>query len=68
MRSALLRMIQSPDRWLQAVGAKTAATLGLHEYADPIEALLERQSAPASDAAARRFREVIEASAVKLRA
>ena len=41
LRRAVLRLLTANDRWLQAVGAKTAADLGLAEAVPPIQAILE---------------------------
>ena len=57
LRRVLLRLVTANDRWLQAVGAKTAADLGLTEAVPPLRALLEIGAA--GDA---RFRLVLEES------
>ncbi len=41
MRRALVRLVTANDRWLQLVGAKTAAELGLTEAVPPLTAILE---------------------------
>lgn len=41
MRRALVRLVIANDRWLQLVGAKTSAALGVTEAAPPLRALLE---------------------------
>lgn len=41
MRRALVRLVIANDRWLQLVGAKTSAALGLTEAVNPLRALLE---------------------------
>lgn len=41
MRRALVRLITANDRWLQLVGAKTAAELGVKEAVPPLIAVLE---------------------------
>lgn len=61
LRRVLLRMLAADDRWLQAVGAKTSADLGVQEAIPPIRALLE--SGDAHDA---RFRQVLEESLATL--
>lgn len=41
MRRALVRLVTANDRWLQLVGAKTSAALGVAEAVNPLRALLE---------------------------
>ena len=41
LRRAVLRLLTANDRWLQLVGAKTAADLGMSEAVPPIQAILE---------------------------
>lgn len=41
LRRAVLRLVTANDRWLQLVGAKTAADLGMAEAVPPIQAILE---------------------------
>lgn len=41
LRRAVLRLLTANDRWLQLVGAKTAADLGMAEAVPPIRAILE---------------------------
>ena len=41
MRRALVRLVIANDRWLQLVGAKTSAELGVTEAVNPLRALLE---------------------------
>ena len=41
LRRAILRLLTANDRWLQLVGAKTAADLGVAEAILPIQAILE---------------------------
>lgn len=41
LRRAVLRLLTANDRWLQLVGAKTAADLGIAEAVPPIQAILE---------------------------
>lgn len=41
MRRALVRLVIVNDRWLQLVGAKTSAALGVTEAINPLRALLE---------------------------
>ncbi len=41
LRRAVLRLLTANDRWLQLVGAKTAADLGMSEAIPPIQAILE---------------------------
>lgn len=41
LRRAVLRLLTANDRWLQLVGAKTAADLRLAEAVPPIQAILE---------------------------
>ena len=41
LRRALVRLVTANDRWLQIVGAKTAADLGVSEVIPPLRALLE---------------------------
>jgi len=41
MRRALVRLVTANDRWLQLVGAKTSAALGVTEAINPLRALLE---------------------------
>jgi hypothetical protein len=67
MRCVLLRFIQSEDGWLQIVGAKTSAALSLREHGAAIQELLERQPEAGADRALQRFRDEVEAAAVKLR-
>lgn len=38
---AVLRLLTANDRWLQLVGAKTAADLGIAEAVPPLQAILE---------------------------
>jgi hypothetical protein len=49
LRRAVLRLLSSNDRWLQLVGAKTAADLGLSEAVPIIQALLEREASGSDD-------------------
>ena len=49
LRRAVLRLLTTDDRWLQLVGAKTAADLGLAEAIPLIEALLARETSDADD-------------------
>ena len=63
LRRAMLRLLTANDRWLQLVGAKTAADLGMGEAVPPIQAILDLQSkAEVSDADALdiRFRLVLQ--------
>ncbi len=55
LRRATLRLLTANDRWLQAVGANTAAALGMAEAVPPIRAALESGDAPEV-----RFRLVLE--------
>ena len=41
LRRAVLRLLTANDRWLQVVGAQTAADLGMAEAVPPIQAILE---------------------------
>lgn len=41
MRRALIRLVTVNDRWLQLVGAKASAELGVTEAVNPLRALLE---------------------------
>ena len=41
LRRALVRLVTANDRWLQIVGAKTAANLGASDVVPPLRALLE---------------------------
>ena len=41
MRRALVRLVTASDRWLQMVGARTAAALDVQEAVPPLRALLE---------------------------
>ena len=43
LRRAVLRLLSADDRWLQLVGAKTAADLGLAEAIPPLQVLLEKE-------------------------
>ena len=49
LRRAVLRLLTTDDRWLQLVGAKTAADLGLAEAIPLIESLLAREPSEADD-------------------
>lgn len=70
MRRALVRLVTANDRWLQLVGAKTAAELGVAEAAPPLRALLEmgdtqrfnqdKAEYSASETADLRYREELE--------
>ena len=69
LRRAVLRLLTANDRWLQIVGAKTAADLGLTEAVPPLQAILERgdpqrtqskAEAPDNDALEVRFRLVLQ--------
>ncbi len=64
LRRAVLRLLTSDDRWLQAVAAKTAADLGMAEAIPPLTALLEQPSG--TDDFAVRFRLVLEDARVSL--
>jgi hypothetical protein len=66
MHGVLLRFIQSNDRWLQIVGAKTSATLNLRENRPVIDALLQKTSEPALDESSKRFRTELEAALKRL--
>ncbi len=55
LRRALLRLVTANDRWLQVVGAKTSADLGLTEAILPLRGLLETGVSDES-----RFRLVLE--------
>lgn len=46
LRRALVRLVTANDRWLQIVGAKTAADLGATEAVPPLRALLELGGEP----------------------
>lgn len=46
LRRALVRLVTANDRWLQIVGAKTAADLGATETVPPLRALLELGGEP----------------------
>lgn len=48
LRRAVLRLLTANDRWLQVVGAKTAADLGMTEAVPPIQAILETGSSQRS--------------------
>lgn len=41
LRRALVRLVTANDRWLQLVGAKACAALGVHEAVLPLRGLLE---------------------------
>ena len=72
LRRALLRLLTANDRWLQLVGAKTAADLDLKEALPPLRGLLElgdtqrfspsKAEYTAADAVDLRFRRVLEQS------
>lgn len=55
LRRALLRLLATPDHWLQVIGAKTAAGLGFTEAAPSLRALLEGDNDGDP-----RFRQVLE--------
>jgi len=67
MHRAMLRLIQSQDRWLQLVGAKTSASLGLCDNLPAIELLLGRSVEISGEPETHRFQVAIEASVSKLR-
>lgn len=70
LHRAVLRLLTANDRWLQLVGAKTAADLGMREAVPPIQAILEsgvsqqfsqsKADYSAADALNVRFRLVLE--------
>ena len=63
LRRAVLRLLTAGDRWLQLVGAKTAADLSMSEAAPPIQAILDSQSKAEdadADALDARFRLVLQ--------
>lgn len=58
VRRAIARLLEQPDRWLQAVAAKTSARLCFTEATPAIEALLESgDEAQADQEAWERFRD-----------
>lgn len=67
MEAALARMIESRDRWLQVIGAKTSAALNLRQNAPAVAALKERLAVDEQDDATRRFRDELEAAIERLR-
>ena len=56
LRRAVIRLITANDRWLQMVGAKTAAVLDIREAVIPLRVLLDGGSDDDKSAAALRFR------------
>ena len=58
LRRAVLRLLTSNDRWLQLVGAKTAADLEISEAVPTLTALLEKPAD--TDVLSVRFRLVLE--------
>lgn len=63
LRRAVLRLLTANDRWLQVVGAKTAADLGMGEAVPPIQVILDSQSKAEfsnADALDVRFRLVLQ--------
>ncbi len=76
LRRVLVRLLTANDRWLQLVGAKTAADLGLNEAVPPLRALLEmgdtqrfsqsKAEYSAADMVNLRFRRVLEESLTTL--
>ena len=78
LRRVLIRLLTANDRWLQLVGAKTAATLGLPEAIPPLRALLElgdtqrfshsKAEYSADDLVDLRFRKVLEEALTTLTA
>ena len=76
LRRVLLRLLTANDRWLQLVGAKTAAELDLKEALLPLRGLLEmgdtqrfsqsKAEYTNADAVDLRFRRVLEESLVTL--
>ena len=76
LRRVLVRLLTANDRWLQLVGAKTAADLGIKEAVPPLRALLEmgdtqrfsqdKAEYSAADIVDLRFRRVLEESLTTL--
>lgn len=81
MRASMIKMLDSGDRWLQVVAAKTCADLTFREAAPALRTLIERPAAPAdpstaagaptgapgpSSAADGRFREELAAALARL--
>lgn len=64
MEHAILRLLDQPDRWLQAIAAKTSARLCLLEAKRPIDELLQSSGdqEKADNAAEGRFREQMAAA------
>jgi hypothetical protein len=77
LRRAVVRLITANDRWLQLVGAKTAAELGVTEAVPPLIAILEmgdsqrfspdKAEYSASETADLRFRQELEQALTVLR-
>jgi hypothetical protein len=44
MQRALIRLIESDDKWLQIVGAKTCASLKIAEATEPLTRLVDRNA------------------------
>jgi len=65
LRRVLLRLVTANDCWLQMIGAKTSAELGVKEAVLPIRGLLEIGSS-ADDAVSLRVRLVLEESLATL--
>jgi hypothetical protein len=64
LRSAMIRMLDSDDRWLQIVGAKGSAALKCTEAAERIRALTDEAAGTGTQNA--RFREELSAAMDKL--
>jgi len=62
MRRAVLRLIEQPDRWLQRIGATTAARLNMAEAAPALRRTLAALGTAAPGTADARFRDEIAAA------
>jgi hypothetical protein len=68
LRRAVVRLIETDDRWLQTAGVKTAVALEFKEAVPAIESLVAQTTGPAEDAAVERFQQTLRDAAVTLRA
>ncbi len=67
LQRAIVRLIETTDRWLQTAGTKTAVSLGFKEAIPAIEGLVAN-AGPSHDAADDRFQQTLRDAVVTLKA